>query len=192
VRSSPARASPPRLEHGELVVELDDAVAEAAGVGLESSDRLREGGELAARFLRERLEQVSVARPRATSVSRGMPSAGLSAFLRPSDASFAMRAPHLLFQKAMARAAIGGRGGRRTTRRPGPRCDREPTSDGNRTLSLRNSLSAREVTHPVQAGTESEHRRDFRKPILRYAPTPTAAERRTSTMRITRLNAGEL
>ena len=46
------------LEDGELVVELDDAVAEAAGVGLEATHGVGKGGELAARFLRERLEEV--------------------------------------------------------------------------------------------------------------------------------------
>ena len=51
------------LEHGELVVELDDAVAEAAGVGLEATHGLGKRGELAARLLR--------AAPRTGDRSRG-------------------------------------------------------------------------------------------------------------------------
>ena len=46
------------LEHGELVVELGDAVAQPAGVALEAAHGFGERGELAARRLRQRLEQV--------------------------------------------------------------------------------------------------------------------------------------
>ena len=46
------------LEDGELVVELGDAVAEAAGVGLEATHGLGKSGELAARRLGQRLEEV--------------------------------------------------------------------------------------------------------------------------------------
>ena len=57
-RSSPASALAAAVEDGELVVELDDAVAEAAGVGLEAAHGVGKRGELAARLLRQRLEEV--------------------------------------------------------------------------------------------------------------------------------------